>query len=248
MKHARGWVALAAVFLAAIPLEADFDTCYTRITPQADLSIITVIGRCTWTTFGVVNTSVKIRGEMTVTPSNQKTACAGYPYCGMSLKPPYIASTTYTSTAFFEASQWNVPFADRTVNDTVTTDDPVRPHTTCPGCCEYSPIVISLQGDYRLTSMLDGVMFDIDADGTTEQVSWTALGSDVAFLALDRNGNRRIDGGAELFGDAAAANGWVALAQLDANGDGTIDARDARGRRYCSGTTAITTGIPLLRK
>ncbi len=55
----------------------------------------------------------------------------------------------------------------------------------------------------------------------------------MAFLALDRNGNGTIDSGAELFGNhtplasgGVAANGFIALAQYDSNGDGVIDARD----------------------
>lgn len=222
----RAVTALATLALCFVPMhqvEADFYNCYTRITPQADLSIITVIGRCSWTTFGVQDNSVKIRGEMTVTPSNLNTRCAGFGYCGMSLKPPYIASTYYRSTAAYTASQWDVQFDERTETDTVTTEAAANPNTTC-GC---SPIIISVRGDYHLTSVADGVVFDIDADGVAERVSWTAPGSDLAFLALDRNQNGRIDGGAELFGDAAAANGWEALGVLDANGDGVINANDA---------------------
>jgi hypothetical protein len=53
------------------------------------------------------------------------------------------------------------------------------------------------------------------------------------WLALDRNHNGTIDSGAELFGSntplpdgTIARNGFVALASLDANHDGLIDARD----------------------
>ena len=53
------------------------------------------------------------------------------------------------------------------------------------------------------------------------------------WLALDRDGDGRITTGAELFGDATplasgatATNGFAALADLDANHDGIIDARD----------------------
>lgn len=219
-------VTVALCAIAVMPAAADFSNCYTRITPQPDLSIITVSGRCSWKTFDVIDPSVKITGRMTVAPSNQSTACVGSGYCGMSLKPPYIASTTYSSTATFTASQL-FAFAETTVTDITITPEPTNPHSTCPGCCYYSPIVISIRGTYRLTSVDDGVSFDIDADGVEERVAWTARGSDLAFLALDRNHNGRIDGGAELFGDVAAANGWVALAQLDANGDGNMDANDA---------------------
>lgn len=63
---------------------------------------------------------------------------------------------------------------------------------------------------------------------------WTRIGVDDAFLAMDRNGNGTIDNGAELFGNftplrsgALAANGFVALAELDDDGSGAIDSRDA---------------------
>ncbi len=53
------------------------------------------------------------------------------------------------------------------------------------------------------------------------------------WLALDRDGDGAITGRAELFGDATvladgsrAANGFTALAELDANTDGVIDRRD----------------------
>jgi hypothetical protein len=97
---------------------------------------------------------------------------------------------------------------------------------------------------YRLTSLQDGVWFDLDADGTPERVSWTAADSDEAFLALDRNGNGFIDSGAELFGnhtpttntsqsDITAANGFEALRFSEgpsfgrSRRDGVVDARDA---------------------
>jgi hypothetical protein len=93
--------------------------------------------------------------------------------------------------------------------------------------------------DFRLTSYQDGVLFDFDGDGARQQLSWTARGSDDAFLVLDRNGNGVIDSGAELFGNATplmngkrAEHGFIALAEYDkplygGNGDGFIDAQDA---------------------
>ena len=54
------------------------------------------------------------------------------------------------------------------------------------------------------------------------------------WLGLDRNGNGRIDDGSELFGSATplargglAQHGFEALAELDDNGDGVVDAGDA---------------------
>jgi hypothetical protein len=113
--------------------------------------------------------------------------------------------------------------------------------------CVYtpgSPIIVDVRRNgYKLTSTDDGVRFDLDGDGTLEQVAWTREGSDDAFLAMDRNGNGRIDNGAELFGnytpvhrtadEFTSANGFEALAFLESPGygvsvaDDRIDARDA---------------------
>lgn len=83
--------------------------------------------------------------------------------------------------------------------------------------CEQSPIIIALGKDksYRLSRV--PVLFDINGDGVKESIYWTREGSEDAFLALDRNGNGRIDDGTELFGDNTlpnVGNGFEALRQL----------------------------------
>lgn len=66
------------------------------------------------------------------------------------------------------------------------------------------------------------MLFDIDADGKPNRISWSAIGTGDAFLVLDRNTNGKIDNGCELFGNATplasgapAPNGYEALVELD---------------------------------
>lgn len=109
-------------------------------------------------------------------------------------------------------------------------------------CCPATPIIIDIDGnDYSLTSVPAGVEFDINGDGTKEQVSWTTAYGTAGFLVLDRNGNGRIDDASELFGnytsqptpsEGMSKNGFLALAVFDStdrggNNDGKISDADA---------------------
>jgi hypothetical protein len=104
-----------------------------------------------------------------------------------------------------------------------------------PPGCGASPIIVDLgHGGYRLTSFEGGVQFDLRNNGRRSQLAWTDADSNLAFLALDRNGNESIDNGSELFGNytpllsgSLAVNGYAALAELDEDGDGAISAGDA---------------------
>lgn len=95
-----------------------------------------------------------------------------------------------------------------------------------------SPIILDTDGNGKidLTSVEDGVQFDLDGDGRKEQVAWSAAkGKDTdSWLVLDRNKNGQIDSGKELFGNQhGKANGYEELKQFDGNKDGVIDAKDA---------------------
>lgn len=65
--------------------------------------------------------------------------------------------------------------------------------------------------------------FDLSSDGNLE--SLPMLGGGRGFLAIDRDGNGRIDNGRELFGPTSG-DGFAELAALDSDGNGWIDAAD----------------------
>jgi Ca2+-binding RTX toxin-like protein len=97
------------------------------------------------------------------------------------------------------------------------------------------PLVLDLDGDGIETTGITGnspTLFDHDADGTRTGTGW--IKPDDGLVVLDRNGNGLIDSGRELFGDetllpngSKAPDGYAALAQHDANGDGRISSADA---------------------
>lgn len=92
---------------------------------------------------------------------------------------------------------------------------------------QTDPLVLDLAGNGFTTRGLDdAVRFDLTGDGRPESIS--APKGDDALLALDRNGNGRIDSGKELFGDQhGASNGFAELSKYDDNRDGRIDQQDS---------------------
>jgi hypothetical protein len=93
--------------------------------------------------------------------------------------------------------------------------------------------VIDLAGNgIRFGGLENGVVFPINAFGTTLRLGWPEAADDV-WLAMDRNGNSIIEDGSELFGNTSvlesgqfAANGYEALRDLDENADGAVDSAD----------------------
>ncbi len=85
------------------------------------------------------------------------------------------------------------------------------------------PLVINFSGSAaELTER--SFSFDIDADGTSDQIAFVGPGS--GFLALDRNGDGQINDGSELFGPQSG-NGFAELSQYDADGNNWIDENDS---------------------
>lgn len=66
--------------------------------------------------------------------------------------------------------------------------------------------------------------FDINSDGSTEQISFAGQGS--GFLMLDKNGDGRANNGNELFG-TKSGDGFADLSAYDEDGNGFIDEGDS---------------------
>jgi len=99
-------------------------------------------------------------------------------------------------------------------------------------CC--SPLVINMgNGPWKFSGTSDPVLFDLAGHGATGLTTWTKRDSEIAFLALDRDGDGAITSGRELFGDwtrdpadRTESNGFVWLASYDRDGDGFVSDDD----------------------
>ena len=100
---------------------------------------------------------------------------------------------------------------------------------------QYDPLTLDLDGDGIETVASNGhkgALFDHDKNGIRFATGWVS--KDDGFLVYDRNGDGVVNNGGELFGDNTllkngerATNGYQALAALDDNGDGKVDAADS---------------------
>ena len=85
------------------------------------------------------------------------------------------------------------------------------------------PLMINL--DTNIASVSDQkFFFDLDADGKEEEISFAVKGS--GFLALDKNGDGKINDGSELFG-TKSGDGFKDLSAYDEDGNGWIDEHDS---------------------
>ncbi|GGY14153.1 hypothetical protein GJV26_00860 [Massilia dura] len=91
-----------------------------------------------------------------------------------------------------------------------------------------TPIAIDLNGDGIHTIARADFTGSFDLLGTGSAIKSGWLSSGDAFLAIDANGNGRIDSIAELFGGASKGSGFAKLSSFDSNGDGFVTAEDAQ--------------------
>ena len=85
------------------------------------------------------------------------------------------------------------------------------------------PLVINLNTNVATVSD-QKFFFDLDGDGKEEAIS--RLCEDSGYLALDLNGDGKINDGSELFG-TKSGDGFADLAKYDEDGNGWIDENDS---------------------
>lgn len=88
---------------------------------------------------------------------------------------------------------------------------------------KVDPLVINFDGKGAQLSQTR-FKFDLDADGSEEQLASLRSGS--GFLALDRNGDGIINNGSEFFGPGSG-QGFAELAKFDEDGNHFIDEGDS---------------------
>lgn len=86
----------------------------------------------------------------------------------------------------------------------------------------YDPLVINMDVP-SATVTNQHFLFDIDSNGTSEEIASLSRGS--GFLSLDKNEDGKINDGSELFG-AKTGDGFSELAAYDKDGNGWIDEND----------------------
>ncbi len=85
------------------------------------------------------------------------------------------------------------------------------------------PLVLNYERDSVGLSN-EKFIFDLDNDGTPDQISALLQGS--GFLALDKNNDNKINNGSELFG-TQSSNGFADLAEYDSDKNDWIDENDS---------------------
>ncbi|WP_218510706.1 SdrD B-like domain-containing protein [Variovorax sp. dw_308] len=141
----------------------------------------------------------------------------------------------------FEKDGWNFAAQDVGTNDAIDADAYSTTNTAYTAYfalaagqtdltwdAGITPIVLDLDGNgIHTVSRFDAQgSFDLLGNGTAVKSGWISSGD--AFLAVDNNHNGTIDSVSELFGGTAKGAGFAKLASFDSNGDGVVDAKDAR--------------------
>ena len=124
-----------------------------------------------------------------------------------------------------------------TASFSVHVKDGLTPFAVAP------PVVLDLDGDgTEFVARSAGVTFDYLGDGSPLHTAWA--GKDDGILAIDLNGNGRVDSGKEIvFGGNGLTDLQGIAASYDSNHDGLLDARDADFAKFGVWQDANSNGV-----
>ena len=196
--------------------------------------------------YGIADITVKLLNSAGAVVATTKTNAAGN-YLFSDLDPgAYTLQFDKTNVSYkgFNMSTWKWAVKDVGANDdidsdvtgnaTSTTNVTVTSQFTLDsGTNDMSrdagitPIVIDLNGNgIHTVARADAHgTFDLFGNGKAVASGW--LSGDDGFLAVDANGNGKIDGISELFGGSSKGDGFAKLASFDSNGDGLVNDLDS---------------------
>jgi hypothetical protein len=193
------------------------------------------IGSTTYTWDGASSIALSTGGSIAGTSLNAITTPMGgtltlnFATGQYNYQPP--SPITVTATEVF-----NYVVTDRD-GDTATANLSVTITALAP------PIAVDLDGDgVEFVSNATGVHFDYNGDGIAENTAW--VGADDGLLAIDKNGDGKVNNGAELvFGGAGLSDLEGLAATYDSNGDGKLDAADAEFAKFGIWQDANSNGV-----
>jgi VCBS repeat-containing protein len=193
------------------------------------------IGTTTYTWDGASSIAVSSGGSIagnslnTITTPMGGTLTLNFATGQYNYQPP--SPITVTATEVF-----NYVVTDRD-GDTAATNLSVTITALAP------PIAVDLDGDgVEFVSNAAGVSFDYNGDGIAETTAW--VGADDGLLAIDKNGDGKVNNGAELvFGGAGLSDLQGLAATYDSNGDGKLDATDAEFTKFGIWQDANSNGV-----
>ena len=193
------------------------------------------IGTTTYAWDGASSIAVSTGGNIAGTSLNAITTPMGgtltldFATGQYSYQPP--SPITVTATEVF-----NYTLTDRD-GDTATANLSVTITALAP------PIAVDLDGDgVEFVPNAAGVKFDYDGDGIVETTAW--VGADDGLLAIDKNGDGKVNNGSELvFGGGGLSDLQGLAANYDSNGDAKLDAADADFAKFGIWQDANSNGV-----
>lgn len=205
---------LAVVVPVAVPGDLDANDAYGADGGRL-LSIM--VGTSTYTWDGASSIAISSGGViagsiLTVTTPMGGTLQLNFANGQYNYQPPSPIMVTAT-----EVFSYRIVDKD---GDTASADLSITITALAP------PVVLDLDGDgVEFVSSHAGVLFDYNADGVAESTAW--VGADDALLAIDKNGDGRVNNGSEIiFGGNGLSDLQGVAAHYDSNKDGQLDNAD----------------------